>query len=413
MHQQVTYYDGKSARPRAVRLGTPPTAKDALRIYDSEDQSVYLDWPLAEIMPCASLHDPSIHLRRIKDTGERLVVADPAARQATLAWLGPQLKARRMRKIRNWGVGVGGAWLLIAVIWFNMNALLSVAVGAIPESWEADIGRESKGPLARLLAVKPTWPIPWCTEEGGVKALDILVARLGMTPVEFAENSETGKGAPGGKSGAPAAPDLAPLPEAVEVAVLKSSLPNAFSLPGRQIVVTSAMLAEVDSPEQLAAVLAHEMGHLTERHSLKRMIRAYGLGLFFKLVAGRGELFNSLGGFGDVLVENKFSREDEALADRLAVERLAAASLNPASLADLFVKFRTKEGKALGKLGTFPVWEYLSDHPDFDKRIAEIRALSKAYETRGGTPGSPALTPQEWTDLRNICGEKQKALNPI
>lgn len=404
--QQATYYDGKSARPRPVRIGPRPSGEGALRIYDLEDRMLYWDWPVPEIITCASLKDSPLQLRRSKDTGERLVVDDLAARQFMISCLEPQLKERKLRKIRNWGVGTGVVWLLIALLWFNMNTVLSVALNVIPESWEGSLGHESREQLARILALKPTGPIPWCTGEGGVKALNLLTVRLGMTPVELDESSESGNGGLNEEPKYGGAGDISEQPGAVEVTVLKASLPNAFSLPGRRIVITSAMIDEADNPEQLAGVLAHEMGHLTERHSAKRMIRAYGIGLFFQLVAGQGELFNSLGGLGNVLIENKFSREDEALADRLAVRRMAAAALNPVALADLFAKFQDKESKERDKSITSPMWEYFSDHPDFDKRIAEIRALTEETKMPAAVSAPPVLNAQEWTDLRNICVEE-------
>jgi predicted Zn-dependent protease len=198
----------------------------------------------------------------------------------------------------------------------------------------------------------------------------------------------------------------------VEISVLDSKIINAFALPGRHIVITSAMLEETKTPEELAGVLAHEMGHITERHSLKRVVRAYGLELIFQLVAGQGDLFNAVGGLGYTLAESRFSRADETMADRLGVERMLAAGLSPASLADLFERIQVREGGQADAGGTYLNWEYLSSHPSLDKRIAEMRSLARAAEAEADVPLgiTPLLSGEDWKNLRNICIEQLKEI---
>lgn len=394
------YYDGKSAKGRQVRFEAQPAG--FLRIYDLEDRAVYVDWPGAEIAPSGSVHDFPLQLRRMADTGERLCIEDPAGRHFMETWLEPRLKQQSSRRIRKWLLVVGIAWACIALVWLNMNAVMNVAVSLIPESWEHELGRESKEQIARLLTLTPVGEIPWCAGERGTAALTRLAARLDMPMT--ADPGAAGEAA-GENAGTPAGEDVRP----VEIAVLDSKIINAFALPGRHIVVTSAMLAEAAAPEELAGVLAHEMGHVTERHSTKRVVRAYGLELIFQLVAGQGDLFNAVGGLGYTLVQNKFSRADEALADRLGVERMLAAGLDPAPLADLFARIQAKDDEAGGGAGYLD-WEYLSDHPSFDSRIAEIRGLAEADAAEKSASGkaaayTPALSAADWADLQNICAE--------
>ena len=399
------YYDGKSAKGRRVRFEAQ--LSDALRIYDPEDRTVHLDWPAAEIIPSGALDDFPLQLRRKKDTGERLVIEDPGGRHFAGAWLGPRLAKQRRRKVRNWLMAVGAAWAFVALIWLNMNAVMNVLVGLVPESWEHELGRDSKEQIARILTFNPTGEIAWCTGAGGTAALERLSERLGM-PMTVDIDAATGPAAQTdaeGQAPPPAARGEDARP--VEIAVLDSKIINAFALPGRHIVVTSAMLEAAESPEELAGVLAHEMGHVTERHSTKRVLRAYGLELVFQLAAGQGDLFNAMGGLGYTLVQNKFSRADEAQADRLGVERMLAAGLDPRPLADLFERIRAEERDESGDGAAFPAWEYLSDHPSFDSRIAEIRDLAAAAEKERLAPPAPALSAQDWADLQNICAEPE------
>ena len=391
------YYDGRSAKGRRVRFEAQLSG--ALRIYDLEDRAVHVDWPAAEIIPAGTLDDFPLQLRRKKDTGERLSIEDPGGRHFAIAWLGPRLKEQRRRKFRSWLIAVGLIWAFVALIWLNMNTVMNVAVSLVPESWEHELGRDSKEQIARILTLTPSGEIPWCTDAKGTAALEHLSERLGM-PMTVDPNApeEVARQAP-----PKAARDGDTRP--VEIAVLDSKMINAFALPGRHIVVTSAMIKAAETPEELAGVLAHEMAHVTERHSTKRVLRAYGLELIFQMVAGQGDLFNAVGGLGYTLVQNRFSRADEALADRMGVERMLAAGLDPMPLADLFERIEAQERDELGEGADYLTWEYLSDHPSFDSRIAEIRGLAEAAEAQRASPPAPALSAAEWTDLQNICSE--------
>ena len=396
------YYDGRSAKGRPVRI-MPETAQ-SLRISDAEDSFQAIIWPAADITPTGSLHDFPLQLRRKKDTGERLSIEDAASRHFVENWLGPRLKQQRALKIRKWLLAGGAAWALIALIWVNMDAVLNVAVGFIPESWEHKLGRESKEQIARILTLTPVGEIPWCRDPQGVAALERLTARMNMPMVADPDADLTE--APYAPSGAAPDEDIRP----VEISVLESKMVNAFALPGRHIVVTSAMIAEAENADELAGVLAHEMGHVTERHSTKRVLRAYGIGLIFQLVAGQGELFNAVGGLGNTLVQSKFSRADEALADRLAVERMASAGMDGAALANLFERIQAQESEKMGEGLDSPIWEYLSDHPSFDARIAEIRGLTRDLNKEEAqediAPRTPPLDEQEWAALKGICEEE-------
>lgn len=406
---RALYYDGRSAKARPVRI-MPETA-EALRISDAADGFQSIIWPAADIVPTGSLHDFPMHLRRKNDTGERLAIEDPTSRHFMENWLGPWLKQQRALKIRNWLVAGGVAWVLIALIWVNMDAVLNVTVSFIPESWEHELGRESKEQIARILTLTPVGEIPWCHDPQGTAALQRLTARLEMPMTADPDAASAGPARAPSEAAPETAPESYPGEDIrpVEISVLKSKMVNAFALPGRHIVVTSAMIEEAQTQDELAGVLAHEMGHVTERHSTKRVLRAYGIGLIFQLVAGQGELFNAMGGLGNTLVQSKFSRADEALADRLAVERMAASGMDGAALADLFERIQAQERDEMGEGPDVSILEYLNDHPSFDARIAEIRELAHdlAKEEPLETPAlrTPPLAEQDWAALKGICAE--------
>ncbi len=377
------YFDGKTAVPHTVFIVPGPISAagiTVLQVRAAAGEHLLAEWSGDEIIPVGSLHDVPLQLRRKKDTGERLNISTPESRHFVVSWLGPKLHRAKLRKVWKWAAAAGLAWVALTLLWLNMNAVMSAVVSVVPESWEHSLGEQSKEQIARVLTVTPVGDIPWCAAPAGGQALEELTARLIFEDRYFA-----GQGGP------------------VDVSVLDSKIANAFALPGRHIVITSAMLEAADNPDQLAGVLAHELGHVQERHSLNRVIRAYGIGLLFQLVAGQGELFNAVGGLGNTLVDSKFSRDDEGLADALAVERLARAGINPAALAELFTALYAEEQQQMGAFSPYLSWDYLSDHPAFAQRIADIG--DRAANLPEPQAYTPAMSAEAWAALQDICAE--------
>src|SRR5437764_872761 len=98
-----------------------------------------------------------------------------------------------------------------------------------------------------------------------------------------------------------------------------SSLPNAFALPGGRVYVLSGLLAQAQSPDELAGVLAHEFGHVVHRDGVRRLIRDGGtsflVGLMFGDVSGSGAVLMA----GRALLSASYSRDDERRADAFAI----------------------------------------------------------------------------------------------
>src|SRR5438067_12903258 len=98
-----------------------------------------------------------------------------------------------------------------------------------------------------------------------------------------------------------------------------SSLPNAFALPGGRVYVLSGLLAQAQSPDELAGVLAHEFGHVVRRDGLRRLIRDGGtsflVGLMFGDVTGSGVVLMA----GRIVLSASHTRAAEEEADAFAV----------------------------------------------------------------------------------------------
>jgi predicted Zn-dependent protease len=171
---------------------------------------------------------------------------------------------------------------------------------------------------------------------------------------------------------------------------------NAFALPGGSILVMRGLIEFAQSPDELAGVLAHEMGHVAARHSLQKLMEQLGIGFFFGILLGDIGT-GTIAVAGETLLLLSYSRGFESEADDLGLARLAAVGLDPRGLADLFVRLEEKSGEA-------PDWmRLLSTHPLDAARVAKFAAAPA---------GDSSLSPEAWQALRDICkvrGELSKA----
>ncbi len=152
-----------------------------------------------------------------------------------------------------------------------------------------------------------------------------------------------------------------------DIQVIQEGSANAFVIPGGHVYVHSGMLDMVDSDDELAAVISHELGHAERRHSLKNFrastVMVAVLNQAVKNKRDR-ETWGTLLGY---LTLMKFSREQEDEADDIGQMRIAKAGFNPAAQVTLWEKFLKKHGDSKG------LEQYLGSHPPSSQRIQNAR----------------------------------------
>jgi len=157
--------------------------------------------------------------------------------------------------------------------------------------------------------------------------------------------------------------------------VIQSREINGFSLPGGHVYITTALL-RLANDNELASVLAHEIGHIVARHSLKTLKQkqeyddiARSLG---ELTGVAGDLARDLGvALGQIVAEGFLTvhtRDEEREADFLGVRGMARAGFDPQGMVTMFQKLQRIEERHGSLLGTL-----FSDHPDAQERIANTR----------------------------------------
>ena len=154
--------------------------------------------------------------------------------------------------------------------------------------------------------------------------------------------------------------------------VLEDEKVNAFALPGGYIYVNTALVKKADSDDEIAAVLAHEMGHIVARHSIKRLQAALGYSLIsiLTLVATKDARFKRGTDLAFSQIMLGYSREDELLADQLSVKYLEKSGYNPEAVISFLNKLKQIEKEApLKPL----VAGYARTHPYLPQRIAAVK----------------------------------------
>ena len=151
---------------------------------------------------------------------------------------------------------------------------------------------------------------------------------------------------------------------------------NAFAVPGGYIYINRGLIERSETLSELAGVLGHEIGHVTERHSMEQMAKSQqanlGLGIACILApqvcnSGVGSTAIQLGAGG---VFAKFSRDDEREADRVGVEFVVRAGIDPRGIPAMFRTLLAERNSRPGALeGMF------STHPLAEDRVQEAEAM--------------------------------------
>ncbi len=357
MQTEGTFFDGETAADRAI---TVRFADAELAI--SGGEILPQDWSFTDLEAVDPPHPGRpFRLTHVNRPGMRLIVND-AVFIAELLNRAPQLRGgfnpRRAGKAAAWIIG--GLAVLALTVYLVLQLAPQTLAFLLPDSWRNRIGSQIERSL--------TGGAKLCATAAGQAAVSAMTARL-------VEGN----------------PDLPP----IAISVYNIPIMNAFALPGGRIVVTGELIKKADTPEQVAGVLAHELGHVVHRHSEAQLIRATGLQLLIAIATGGGggDTISSLAGLATIL---RYSRQAEAEADTFALQTMENAAIDPLGLKRFFELVLKEEGKAwsgpFGKIeGAF------ATHPGTRERIESIHPLPAGITPR------PVLDAGQWQALKRIC----------
>jgi len=353
------FFDGRSAasRPAQVTLGAQGLliAIEGSRLAEFW---LYRELSAAEALPGKA----GTRVTAGSAPDAQLIVEAPEFRGELMQLL------PRYAGIRRWRRHGGEIALVIAIVAFVLAAFFAIPylarplAQAMPAAWDDKLGQAVERQVIQGRRI--------CEAEAGTAALQTMLRAL-----PYAKRYDG----------------------PVSIRVIDHPMANAFAAPGGRIVILRGLLAKAQAPEEVAGVLAHELGHVVEHHPTANAIRVLGVKALLDLIMGdSATVLETVGETGGLLLLFAQNRRDEAAADEVALELLGEAGIDSAGLADFFARQDKPRGA-----GEDSVFSYFSTHPLTDAR--QRRARESA-----GQGHRPALDVEAWRALRAICGRPGK-----
>jgi len=255
-------------------------------------------------------------------------------------------------RIGLWGFAAAALVVSVLVLIGAIKGLGLVA-RAIPYSWEQKLGDAISGDFGEQA----------CRAPAGQKALDGLARRLSP-------------------SGRP-----------MRIGLVDIKMVNAVALPGGRILIFRGLIDEAESPDEVAGVLAHEIGHVEHRHVMVALLRRFGIGLLIGSGGTGAE-------YGQALIESRYSRAAESEADAYSIEHLAKAGISPGPTARFFARLGKEEATIPGIL------TYVASHPPSKERQKRFAAAAARV-----SKSVPSLDAAQWAAVRAMCGTMKKDKN--
>ncbi|HXP96094.1 MAG TPA: M48 family metalloprotease [Telmatospirillum sp.] len=328
-----------------------------LEIRDPRDNLMLALWAYADMAPIRPLKAgrPVKKLKLVcqKDPDSRLEVSDPAL----IALLQKANRALRppRKPLPPWAWRGAAGLAAVILIWFFLESLTLVAgplASSLPVSWETSVGQRLADHLIQRLGGA-------CGASGGQAALDSLAHRFDHDAAR---------------------------PSPTRLRVIKTAEINAYAFPDGIVVITAGLIHDVETTDQLAAIVAHQLAHLDLHHVAQHIIEHAGLGMAF-LIASTATLPFTNAALTD-LQHLSYNRREEDEANALTQSLLTKADIPAQSMGSYF-RLQELHEKKRG----VPT-DFQAAHPTSGKR----------QETQGVQPFSrPALNDAEWLSVRHIC----------
>lgn len=366
------FFDGKSAMARLVHV---EVRRDNLVI--SQNALPDIQWQLKNIeLVSGGKPGQALRLKLRGDHGSRLTLPEGATAD-TLVATAPSIISAHKRRF--WA----GAGISVAVV-LGIGVAGYATLAVAPQALARFIPDKVVDSFADGLEKSVIKSSKRCSSTQGQDALNKIARRV----VSGAENPPT---------------------FSLRVFDIRKSskkrLINAFALPGGRMMFSAGLIENAGSADEVAGVMAHELGHVALRHPEAAIVRVYGLQMFLSLfTAGQGA--DTISNVAGVLAVLKYSRGAEAEADAYAVKVLDNSKVDPKGLQTFFARLQKKKavtgtGKPREESSSLrkqiePFTDLFSTHPGTDDRIANIKPRP------GGT--EPAiLSDAEWKALKEIC----------
>lgn len=344
----AVFYDGNSNRKRRVALQFN-TQLDIV-----EDGGAIATWPYADIrqvdstraMRLSCVSAPALARLEIEDkaTADRIAALCPSLDAAQ--------SGKQTGRIVAWSLAAACSIILVTV--FGIPLIADRMAPLVPFAIEKRMGEAVDRQARAILGGRD------CTNPEGQAAFTKMVTKL---------------------------KDASGFDTPLEAHVLSSSIPNAFALPGGKVYLLNGLLTKARNVDEVAGVLAHELGHAHNRDGLRKMIQTGGssflIGLLFGDVMGGGAVLFA----ARSIIDASYSRDAETRADDFAIHGMHALGRSPEPLGELLVRMT----------GGSRVATIIDSHPVSAERLERMK------KDKRPVTGEPILTDREWKALKDIC----------
>ena len=276
------------------------------------------------------------------------------------------VERRSSRPFRILGASILVAVLVAAIYVWGIPGASDFAAENVPPEWESKLGEAVAANFADPEGLDD------CIEAPVVAYVDLIVGTINNAAVDlYGEH-----------------------PYELKVRIIKNPMVNALAAPGGHILIFTGLLEETETPEELAGVIAHELQHVLQRHATKSIFQSLStymlIALVFGDVSGVSEVVHAMGTM-------RYSRAIEEEADRLGMELVLGARINPEGMIAFFETLSEVSPDMPDEL------RYISSHPQTHERIKNLEAQAAA--SGGGGTGTAGLLPDvDWKKAVKGCG---------
>ncbi len=149
-----------------------------------------------------------------------------------------------------------------------------------------------------------------------------------------------------------------------QVRIIEQPHVNAFATFGGNIFLFTGLLKYVEGPEELAIILAHEIGHVENQHVVDKLAKQLGMEILFAILTGGDPVLVSE--ISKIVVSTAFDREKEREADEFAMQLALRSGINPRRMGQFFIRSLDKTNSFQEQL------EFLLSHPHSKNRIESV-----------------------------------------
>ncbi|HTG43705.1 MAG TPA: M48 family metallopeptidase [Verrucomicrobiae bacterium] len=238
----------------------------------------------------------------------------------------------------------------LVLLWFAKDRIAEILAERVPRSWEQTFGDKAFEAMTHdgKLLTNSVWQ----------KDLDRITSRL--------------------------LPAVADSGYVFRFHILQDTNVNAFAIPGGNVVILTGLLEEAATLEEVAGVLAHELSHVTRRHSLRNLVKSAGLLVVIQAALGDASGLIAVAGEGSrYLLQQKFSRDFEREADDSGWNYLVAANIDPRGMIEFFRKLKElAQSSGMGAMeGSLSL---INTHPTSQERMDRLEAKWRDLPKKSG-----------------------------